>query len=118
MFDLCVYLLEYLHGAEDAGVDDAGDGEGSAHDGADGGQKVVERRPLLVVPHGDRVQVKPKKFRLRLDFPTIALVSTSSHRMVPNRDRVQVKPNFLFIIYNYTLKTIKYSLQIYRKSKM
>jgi len=53
-------LLEYLHGAEDAGVDDAGDGEGSAHDGADGGQKVVERRPLLVVPHGDRVQVKPE----------------------------------------------------------
>ena len=80
MFDLCVYLLEYLHGAEDAGVDDAGDGEGSAHDGADGGQKVVEWRPLLVVSHGDRVQVKPKKFRFRLDFPTIA----GEHFITPN----------------------------------
>jgi len=33
--------------------------EGAAHDGTDGGEEVVEGRPVLVVPHRDRVQVVP-----------------------------------------------------------
>ena len=50
-------LLEEFRGRENAGVYDPGDGECSAHDGADCGQEVVEGRPALVVLHRDRVQV-------------------------------------------------------------
>ena len=50
-------LLEYFCCWEDAGVDDAGDCEGSPDNGADGGEEVVERRPGLVIPHCDGVQV-------------------------------------------------------------
>ena len=52
-------LFKQLRGGEDGGVDDAGHGEGAAHDGADRRQEVVKRRPVLVVPHSDRVQVVP-----------------------------------------------------------
>jgi hypothetical protein len=54
-------LLEDLRGGEDAGVDDAGHGEGPAHNGADCREEVVERRPVLVVTHRDRVHVIPGK---------------------------------------------------------
>jgi hypothetical protein len=50
-------LLEDLRGGEDAGVDDAGHGEGATHNGANCREEVVERRPVLVVPHRDRVHV-------------------------------------------------------------
>ena len=33
--------------------------ERAAHDGTDGGEEVVEGRPVLVVPHRDGVQVIP-----------------------------------------------------------
>ena len=48
-------LFEDLRGGEDAGVDDAGDGEGAADDGADRRHEVVQRRPRLVVLHSYRV---------------------------------------------------------------
>ena len=48
-------LFEDLRGGEDAGVDDAGDGEGAADDGADRRHEVVQRRPRLVVLHRYRV---------------------------------------------------------------
>ncbi len=53
-------LLEDLRGAEEAGVDYAGDGEGASDDGAHGGEEVVERRPPLVVGDGDGVEVVPE----------------------------------------------------------
>ena len=48
-------LFEDFGGGEDAGVDDAGDGEGAADDGADRRHEVVQRRPRLVVLHRNRV---------------------------------------------------------------
>ena len=53
-------LFEYLGRGEDAGVDDAGDGEGAANNGADCREEVIERRPVLVIAHSDRVHVVPK----------------------------------------------------------
>ena len=54
-------LLEDLRGGEDAGVDDAGHGEGPAHNGADRREEVVEGRSVFVVAHSDRVHVVPKQ---------------------------------------------------------
>ena len=54
-------FLENLHCAKDTGVDDAGNSEGSAHNCADCGQEVVERRTLLVISDRNRVQVVPKQ---------------------------------------------------------
>ena len=48
-------LLEDFGGGEEAGVDDAGDGEGAADDGAHRRHEVVQRRPRLVVLHRNRV---------------------------------------------------------------
>jgi len=50
-------FLENFCSREDAGVNDASDCEGSPNYSTDGGEEVVERRPGLVVPHRDRVQV-------------------------------------------------------------
>ena len=52
-------LLKDFCCGEDAGVDDTGDGEGAADDGADCGEEVVEWGPRLVVAHRYRVQVVP-----------------------------------------------------------
>ena len=53
-------LLEDLGGGEDAGVDDAGHGEGPPDNGTDGGQEVVNRRPLLMISHCYWVQIIPE----------------------------------------------------------
>ena len=54
-------LLKDLGGGEDEGVDDAGDGEGAADDGADRRQEVVQRRPRLVVLDRYRIQIIPEE---------------------------------------------------------
>ena len=53
-------LLEYFCGWEDAGVDDACNSEGSSNNSTDGGEEMVEWRPLLVIPHSDGVQIIPE----------------------------------------------------------
>ena len=58
-------LLKDLGGGEDEGVDDAGDGEGAADDGADRRHEVVQRRPRLVVLHSYRIQIVPEEKNLR-----------------------------------------------------
>ena len=58
-------LFEDLCGGEEAGVDDAGDGEGAADDGADRRHEVVQRRPRLVVLHSYRIQIVPEEKNLR-----------------------------------------------------
>ena len=50
-------LLEDLGGGEDAGVDDAGHGEGPPDNGTDGGEEVIDGRSALVIPHCYRVQI-------------------------------------------------------------
>ena len=52
-------LFEDLGCREDARVDNAGHGERAADDGTDGGQEVVNRRPLLMVSHCYWVQIIP-----------------------------------------------------------
>ena len=61
---------------KDDWIENSGYGESAAHDGADGGQEVVERRAGLVVLHSDRVQVvseikRRKTFcQMNLEFGT------------------------------------------------
>ena len=50
-------LFENFGGRKNDRVEDAGDGEGAADDGADGGQEVIQRGPRLVVLDGDGIQV-------------------------------------------------------------
>ena len=53
-------LLEDLCSWEDAWVDDARHGESPTHDSTDGCEEMIERRPGLVVPHRDGIQIVPE----------------------------------------------------------
>ena len=61
-------LLDHLVRGEEAAVDDPGHGEGPADDGADRGQEVVDRGPVLVVLDRDGVHVIPE-IRAPVRFP-------------------------------------------------
>ena len=53
-------FLEDLHWGKYEGIDDSSNCECTAHDGTDGGEKMVHGRPGLVVFYRDWIQIVPK----------------------------------------------------------
>ena len=76
-------LFKDLGCREDARVDNAGHGERAADDGTDGGQEVINRRPLLMVSYCNWVQIVPAMTIIVLGIVLLFICKTNGDLLEP-----------------------------------